>query len=203
MGKLLGVVCLLVFLLLFPVYLPANAYYPGFTNFGVKPGAGKFLVASREMRFTRFRETVIFLTRHDQQGTVGVVVNRPSVFFTAYRSVDISLLGWEKHLFAGGPVQPDLYSILAEPRTLPGHEKNAVKNLVFIPGTQNVIRYTRYLKSRSQYRIYAGYAGWFPGQLMKEIRQGAWHVIPGDSRLIFDRQPFFVWRRLIERILLE
>ncbi len=204
MEKYSGVVCLLLVILLLPKDSVASVKYPGFAVFGEQPRAGTFLVASRKMRFTRFRETVIFLTRHDERGTVGIIVNRP--FVTAdVTEADAripELKGWWR-LYSGGPVEPHIYSILIESRNNSRKRNYSATNLMFFSGAGNVVRFTSHRNWRGHYRVYAGYTGWYPGQLMKEIRLGAWHVMPGDTRLIFDGHPSFLWQRMIRRVQME
>jgi putative transcriptional regulator len=47
--------------------------------------------------------------------------------------------------------------------------------------------------------VYAGYAGWAPGQLQAEIERGGWHVLPADAATVFDKNPANIWPELIKR----
>ncbi len=204
MRKCAGVVLLLLVVLTLPAECLARVGQPGFAYFSEQPRAGKLLVASRKMRFTRFRETVIFLTRHDERGTVGIIINRPYVT-TEISEADAripELRAWW-HLYAGGPVEPYIYSILLEARRPYQSKRHDASNLMFFSGAENVMRFTSRGVRHGNHRVYSGYAGWYPGQLMKEIRLGAWHVLPGDTRLIFDSHPAFLWQRMIRRVLME
>ncbi len=49
------------------------------------------------------------------------------------------------------------------------------------------------------FRVYAGYAGWAPGQLEREIDRGDWHVLNADAETVFDKKPDAIWPELIER----
>jgi putative transcriptional regulator len=55
------------------------------------------------------------------------------------------------------------------------------------------------LESDVEFRIYAGYAGWAPGQLQAEIEREGWHVLPGDPEMVFARDPSTLWQELIVR----
>ncbi len=55
------------------------------------------------------------------------------------------------------------------------------------------------LESETEFRVYAGYAGWAAGQLEGEIDRGGWHVLPGDADMVFDSAPLELWRELIAR----
>jgi putative transcriptional regulator len=47
-------------------------------------------------------------------------------------------------------------------------------------------------------RLYAGYAGWAPGQLEREILRGNWLIVDGDGAVVFDANPDTLWRREIK-----
>jgi putative transcriptional regulator len=48
-------------------------------------------------------------------------------------------------------------------------------------------------------RLYLGYCGWGPGQLLRELEMGAWHLMQGEEKLVFDPEPETLWQRLIAR----
>jgi putative transcriptional regulator len=47
--------------------------------------------------------------------------------------------------------------------------------------------------------VYAGYAGWAPGQLQREMERGGWHVQPADAETVFEKDPARIWPELIEQ----
>jgi putative AlgH/UPF0301 family transcriptional regulator len=49
----------------------------------------------------------------------------------------------------------------------------------------------------SDFRLYAGYAGWHAGQLDMEISRGGWHVLPGKADFVFDKKPADIWQKLL------
>ena len=55
-------------------------------------------------------------------------------------------------------------------------------------------------KGEEEFRVYAGYSGWAPGQLDNEIARGDWHIVPAETRFIFDPQPAELWPELIQRV---
>jgi putative transcriptional regulator len=48
-------------------------------------------------------------------------------------------------------------------------------------------------------RLFAGYAGWAPGQLADEIARGSWRVVPAEAAVLFDRDPEVIWKEMIRR----
>lgn len=144
--------------------------------------AGTLLVATPELRDPHFRRTVVYLVAHGEDGTVGVILNRPSE--TAVQNV---LPGWASHtsrphaVFAGGPVQTSSAMCLGVCRV--GTNPVEVDGVVGVTGPVVLVDLdadpelvTPALRGA---RIYAGRAGWDAQQLVDEILEGSWYVVPG------------------------
>jgi len=161
------------------------------------PAAGRLLVATPAMRGNYFRESVILLTAHGRMGSVGVILNRPTVL----RLSDLlPRRGGSLTLFEGGPVHPHLLSLLVLVPEQGFHQVGNTAGLSFVFGTQQVLDRLPVLRHGWRYRVYSGYSGWAPGQLMSEIRRGAWYVVEGDSAQVFDIHPDLLWVRLMRRV---
>lgn len=178
--------------------------------FRLEPAAGRYLVATEAMADPRFRRSVILIVSHDDGGTLGIIINRP---------VDISTtnLGEGFHddrLRFGGPVEPRTLSMLfRDPAVLPATQGEAtsedaappmlrIRNseLGFVLGHPALTQIHGRLDPSAPRRIYAGYAGWAPGQLDAELRRGSWHLLEDDPALAFSAEdPALLWERLIRR----
>ena len=167
---------------------------------------GQLLVATPALTDPNFRRTVILLVEHDaDEGTLGVVLNRPS-------EVEVSnvlpswaeLAGDPAVVFQGSPVALDSALCLAalqdtaqEPLGWRGLEGSPVAErlgLVDLDAPPEVLA-----AELSALRIFAGYAGWGEGQLESEIREGAWYTVapePGDP---FAADPEKLWRDVLRR----
>ena len=51
----------------------------------------------------------------------------------------------------------------------------------------------------AEFRVYAGFAGWSPGQLEQEMTRGGWLILPGDAAMVFDEAPDELWQELVQR----
>ena len=144
--------------------------------------AGMLLVATPVLRDPNFRRTVVYLVAHSDEGTVGVILNRPSE--TAVQNV---LPTWASHtarphaVFAGGPVQTSAAMCLGVCRT--GTDPRRVSGVVGVTGPVVLVDLDGDPAVISQslrgIRIYAGRAGWDAEQLVDEIVEGSWYVVPG------------------------
>jgi putative transcriptional regulator len=138
------------------------------------PSAGSLLVAAPLLP-DPFRHAVIMLLEHDDSGTLGVVLNQRT-------QVDVGtvLPAWRDHLtggphlFQGGPVSLDTALGLAAADGEPDGFRRVAGSLGVIDLDTPVDVLAPQLAA---VRIYAGYAGWSPGQLDTELEEGAWAVI--------------------------
>jgi len=161
--------------------------------------AGSFLVARRDLPDPNFARSVVLLLRHDERASMGLVVNRRAhlelgELFPDQKS---SPHGAEP-VFWGGPVGTT--GVLALWRARQETEAEQI-----IPGVYLVATKTLLKKKLAEpgdpgrLRVYLGYCGWGPSQLLRELEIGAWHVMRADERLVFDPEPETLWQRLIAR----
>ena len=161
---------------------------------------GRLLVATPALRDPNFDRTVVLLVAHEEAGALGVVLNRA----TEVKVSDVlgpwgSLAGEPAVVFEGGPVQPEAAICLA--RTRPGVARLSGFNRVTgAVGTIDLSTDPAILREGVVgVRIFAGYAGWEPGQLESELEDGSWMVfeaLPGDA---FVDRPDDLWTMVLRR----
>jgi putative transcriptional regulator len=168
------------------------------------PRAGRLLVASPTLVDPNFARTIVLLLDIDDDGVLGVVLNRPSeVPVGEVLEPWADVVGAPRVLFRGGPVGTD--SALAVARLAdegqPADEQPVGwrplfegTGLVDLDAPSEVI-----VPALRGMRIYAGYAGWSVGQLDAEIAEGAWYVVPGERRDVFNSDPADLWQQVLRR----
>jgi putative transcriptional regulator len=178
---------------------PAGASVPRPAPEVAVPQRPMFLVARRNMGDPRFRETVLFLVKHNGEGTLGLVVNRPTQLLLSQVVPDLkSVEGTRHQVFVGGPVNPDLLLYLARShKGLPETEAVA-EGLYFGVARETLEALLASGTPTRDLRVYVGYAGWAPGQLEAELTRGDWFLVPADIDRIFAQDPEALWRKLIE-----
>jgi putative transcriptional regulator len=160
------------------------------------PEPGVLLVADEDMTDPRFRETVLLVVRHDDTGSWGVIINRPTHVELAELQPELSAAGGNTVYF-GGPLRLDrlifLYRHNADDE--PGPEGRTG-----LPGVRwsdlESLPEARLASDPERIRAYAGYAGWAPGQLAFELARGSWGMIQGRPENVFSDHPERLWRRL-------
>lgn len=159
--------------------------------------AGQLLIAAPAMGDPRFYQTVILLVRHDRNGALGIVVNRPlgerplASLLEALGEKDSGAAG-NVRIFAGGPVEPQRGFVVhsAEyhrPDTL------EIDGRVAMTSSREVLRDLGTAQGPKQSLVAFGYAGWGPGQLENEFAKGAWFITPQDAKLVFEQDRDKVW----------
>jgi len=160
---------------------------------------GRFLVATPAMALNYFRESVILLTQHNHRGSMGIIINRPTILSMAGLLPEYSRGRGSAPLLEGGPVQPTQLSLLMKNERLPPSLAGS-GGLAFIFGTRPVLNILPAIPASADFRIYSGYCGWAPGQLQSEISRGAWLVMEGDAALVFETYPDLLWQRMLWRV---
>jgi putative transcriptional regulator len=155
--------------------------------------AGRLLVASPWLLDPNFARTVVLLLQHDEDGAVGVVLNRPSA-----EPVVEHLPEWESRLeepslvFVGGPVQPAVAIGVVR-------SSESLETIAF-PGVGIVdLGADPASTPAGPLRVYSGYSGWGPGQLEMELEEGAWTVVAAEADDIFTEQPDDLWSGVLRR----
>ena len=159
--------------------------------------AGMFLIAARSMRDSNFARTVVFLIEYDAQGAFGLIIDRPTRHTLAELWPEIA--GLEDHsVYLGGPVFPNRLLFLLRSDHAPPDMRQVIPGVHL--GSDELTLKLIIAKGEEEFRTYAGYSGWAPGQLDAEIARGDWHLLPAERRFIFDPRPDEVWAELIQRV---
>ena len=159
-----------------------------------------FLVAARELADPNFEKTVVLVTQPPRGAPFGVIINRP----LTDRLSDVmpdqpSLKGRKDVLFFGGPVSRQGLVFLVRSANPPPEALLALPNVYFTADTDLIESLLQRPDPLEGLRVYAGYSGWAPGQLQRELERGGWYVVPADAATVFDKDPKSIWPELIER----
>src|SRR5262245_14156933 len=137
---------------------------------GRQPARGMLLVAAPDLPDPRFAHTVVLLLTHGADGTMGVVVNRP----TPVRLADVmpdakGAKARSDTVFLGGPVLPSGMLVLVRTAKPPSGSERIFEDVHALVGTDVLRRVLRSKLPAARLRAYAGHAGWGPGQLETEL----------------------------------
>jgi putative transcriptional regulator len=167
-----------------------------------EPCRGKLLVATPELDDPNFSRTVVLVLEHTEEGALGVVLNRPTdspLTETLPRWCDLAAPPGV--VFVGGPVQPEAAIGLARRSA----DVAAAESIAFAPlfgdlGTVDLERMPEDVAPAIDLvRVFAGYAGWGPGQLDGELAASGWYVCDAAPDDLWTAQPGDLWRAVLRR----
>lgn len=165
-----------------------------------EPAQGKFLVASRDLRDPNFIHTVVLLVDYDaKKGAMGLVVNRATDVKLSDLLEIKGVEGRTETVYIGGPVAKTGILVLVRSGTEPDDASHVFDDIYVSSSRPLLEDLMNSPEGDEHFRLYAGYAGWAPGQLEFEIDRGSWHILPAEADAVFDPQPDKVWKRLIDR----
>ena len=162
--------------------------------------AGMLLVATPALLDPNFVDTVVLLLDVDENGALGVVLNRPSVVPVADVLADWGEVVAEPEvLFHGGPVSTEGALAVALLRA----EDDVPVGFREVSGQLGLVDLDTPVElldgSLQGMRIFAGYAGWGADQLRGEIAEGSWYVVPSQPLDVFRLDPSELWRDVLRR----
>src|SRR5690606_34919825 len=157
---------------------------------------GQLLISSGRLYDPNFRHTVVLIGAHNEEGALGVVLNRP-LRVTVREAVPAlaSLVPADAALHQGGPVQPASPVLLGEFSGGAAPDLHVFGSIGFLVGEVAPEVASGLLRAR----IYAGYAGWGPGQLEAEMAAGSWILEPARPQDVFTDEPELLWSRVLAR----
>ena len=158
---------------------------------------GQLLVAAPPLVDPNFRRTVVLVAEHSEEGAMGIVLNRPTE--TTVGEAVPALAGVidpGDPVFHGGPVTPEGAIVLAEFED-PGRAAAPVAGHVgFVRADEDLGELAGAVRRA---RVYAGHAGWGPGQLDAELADEGWIVTPHEAEDLFSDAAEQLWSRVLER----
>lgn len=163
------------------------------------PAKGKILISEPFLPDTFFSRSIVYLTDHSPQGSVGFILNK---------KIDLKLSnaitgfdGWDEHLNMGGPVAPDTIhylhtmgdmipkSVLVEDNIFWGGDIDSIRDLVASGGI-----------ARAQIRFFLGYSGWSAGQLERELKEDSWVIARVKPEIIMNNRGEDTWKSVLRSL---
>lgn len=159
--------------------------------------AGQLLLASPALVDPNFRRTVVLVGVHNDEGAMGVILNRPSETTVADAVPQLEpAVESDDLVYVGGPVQPSSVVLLAEFLDPTSAALLILGRIGFPASGTDVDGLT---EATARRRVFAGYAGWSGGQLDEELAQGDWITHPAGPEDVFSEDPEELWSAVLAR----
>ncbi|HVP51485.1 MAG TPA: YqgE/AlgH family protein [Terriglobales bacterium] len=180
--------------------VPQAVFRPMHSKDAKDLGAGKLLVASRNLGDPNFAETVVLLVHYDAEGVVGLILNRRTrVPLSQVLDGVKAAKNRSDPVYLGGPVEVAAVSaLLRSPAKIEGAKD--VFGGVYLISAKSLFEQTISARADpSVFHVYLGYAGWTMDQLRREMELGAWFIFPADAKAVFDSDPDSLWSKMIAK----
>jgi len=165
------------------------------------PARGKLLVATELVGGPVFAETVVLILRHDESGTLGLIVNRPTELTPEEALPEFEQAeDYDGSLFFGGPVRMYTVRVLIRTDSPPAGAVNVFAGVHLAPFDDKLPLQNF---SPQNTRYYLGYAGWGAGQLDRELAEGSWRIVAATEDIVFSDDAAGTWRKLAPQELLR
>jgi len=160
------------------------------------PEKGKILISEPFLPDTFFNRSIVFLTDHTPQGSVGFILNKKLDLKMSAAVTGFD--GWDEDINMGGPVAPDTLHYLHKlgeliPQSVHvsedifwGGDIDAVRELISLGKIRN-----------SQIRFFLGYSGWSEGQLERELKEDSWVIAKVKADIIMNNRGDDTWKRVL------
>lgn len=166
----------------------------------IAPSAGRILISEPFSKDTYFKRSVVLLTDHNKQGSIGFILNktvlemRVSDLLADFTNINIPVS-------FGGPVQTDtVHYIHSYGKAIPNSLK--VKEDIWWGGDIDHIRLLAEAGEldSGKIRFFVGYSGWGPDQLLAELKSNFWLVANTDAKTVFRSNPEEGWSEILKNM---
>jgi len=164
---------------------------------------GHLLIATPRMTSPIISKTVIVILRHERKGAMGIIINRPigdrsmASLLGAFGEKTITATG-SVRIHGGGPIEPGIGFVI-HTRDYQSPPTIGIDERIAVTSSLEIFRDIGRNRGPQKSLIAFGYAGWGPGQLEAELREGFWFTTPEDPSLVFAENPDAIWEQAIQR----
>jgi putative transcriptional regulator len=157
----------------------------------------QLLIASPQLGDPNFARTVVLITEHNDEGAMGIVLNRPATTTVAEAAPELEELVLPgDDVYVGGPVQPSSVIVLAEWETPDDSAVQVFDGVGFVGAGADPDELSR---TTVRARVFAGFAGWSADQLEAELERDDWILEPAQPDDVFTESPDDLWSDVLER----
>jgi putative transcriptional regulator len=159
---------------------------------------GQLIIAAPTLVDPNFARSVVLIAEHTEEGAMGLVLNRPAGTLVDEAVPDLAWLAdSDERVWVGGPVAESAVIVLAEWDTPELAGAIVDGDLGFVGADADQPEQLEGAIRRA--RVFAGHAGWGPGQLEEELAEEAWIVEPPRREEIFTTDPDALWAAVLRR----
>ena len=164
----------------------------------LKPEKGKLLISAPFLSDV-FKRSVVYLTEHNEKGSIGFIINKP--MNVKISSVIEDFPEFDANVYFGGPVQQDILNFFHKSGELisGGYE---LKDGIYWGGDFETLKFLAESGDLNpeDFRFFLGYAGWSPNQLEDELKINSWFINDSKPENIFNENPDTLWQKILKEM---
>lgn len=165
----------------------------------VKPTTGKVLISEPFLLDYYFKRAVVLLADHSEEGTFGVIMNKP--LSVKLNEVVSDFPDFEGQIYLGGPVQDDSLFFV---HTLGDRIEGSIKVIdgLYWGGKMEIVKemISQNLIKSDQIRFYIGYSSWTSNQLEEELVRNSWVVTDEKSSYLLNTNAEIMWAKSLQKL---
>lgn len=167
--------------------------------------ANQILIAMPSLDESYFGRTIIYLCEHDDDGAMGLVINKPTELSIAKVLAELNLVDEEdeklseQHVMSGGPVQTDRGFILHNDDKL-WSSSLKLDEKITVTTSKDILAKLNTEQGPQKFIMTLGYAGWSSGQLEQELADNTWLTLEADPELLFNTPVDKCWNKALEKL---
>lgn len=164
----------------------------------------QMLIAMPAMADPNFSRSVTLLCQHNEEGAIGITINRQSGFTLGELLFQLNIPCENEEIssmmvLVGGPVSPDRGFVLHTP--VEGFDSSIkINDDIMVTTSRDVLSAIAAGEGPQQFLVALGYAGWGDGQLESEMRQNAWLSVPADKGILFESELQNRWEKAVGKL---
>ena len=166
----------------------------------IEPEKGDLLISEPYLPDPNFERTVILLCEHDENGSFGFVLNKPSN--SGLSELIEEAEGFDSTVYVGGPVQQNTLHFLHKSPNKLASDKEIVNGVYWGVDFDNLLTsINTKVVDENDLKFFIGYSGWSNGQLLDELKAKSWIVYKkATPELVFDMNPEELWREALQNM---
>ncbi len=166
---------------------------------------GQLLLATPKMADFRFAKTVILICSHSIDGSMGIILNKPTVELNfedilAQLEINTEVVVGNHKIYFGGPVEYGRGFVVHSPDYNSPNMSITIRDEYFLTASKEILEDIASGRGPKNSLLALGYAGWGPGQLEQELLSDSWLICDPDPDLVFSLQPELKWNDGLRKI---
>jgi putative transcriptional regulator len=159
---------------------------------------GDLLISEPYLPDPNFERTVILICEHNEEGSIGFVLNKPSIL--KLEDVMDEVQGFETTLYTGGPVQQNTLHFIHKTKDIFSDYRTLKEGLYWGGNFDELLSFINIRKiNPGDFRFFIGYSGWSPDQLETEIKENSWIIYKNATpEQVFGLSPDSLWRSVLK-----